>query len=56
MQELYLETDELKEFLKYTDRYRNIVYRTLIYLIAFTGMRPGEALALKTEDIDLEEN
>lgn len=52
--ELYLESDELKTFLSYTDRYRNIVYRTLIYLITFTGMRPGEAIALKLEDVDLE--
>jgi len=49
---LYLETDELKEFLSYVDKHRNIMYRTLIYTIAFTGMRPGEAVALKYEDID----
>lgn len=29
------------------------MYRTLIYTIAFTGMRPGEAVALKYEDVDL---
>ncbi|MGE7944097.1 tyrosine-type recombinase/integrase [Lysinibacillus xylanilyticus] len=51
---LYLETDELKEFLSYLDKHRNIMYRTLIYTIAFTGMRPGEAVALKYEDVDLE--
>lgn len=51
---LYLETNELKEFLSYVDKYRNIMYRTLIYTIAFTGMRPGEAIALKLEDIDLD--
>ena len=50
----YLETDELKEFLSYVDKHRNIMYRTLIYTIAFTGMRPGEAVALKYEDVDLE--
>ncbi len=50
---LYLETDELKEFLSYVDKHRNIMYRTLIYTIAFTGMRPGEAVALKYEDVDL---
>ncbi|MFE3576859.1 tyrosine-type recombinase/integrase [Lysinibacillus sp. NPDC059133] len=53
---LYLETDELKEFLSYVDKHRNIMYRTLIYTIAFTGMRPGEAVALKYEDIDLKKN
>lgn len=51
---LYLESDELKEFLSYVDKHRNIMYRTLIYTIAFTGMRPGEAVALKYEDVDLE--
>lgn len=51
---LYLETDELMDFLSYADKHRNIMYRTLIYTIAFTGMRPGEAVALKYEDVDLE--
>jgi len=51
---LYLETDELKEFLSYVAKHRNIMYRTLIYTIAFTGMRPGEAIALKLEDVDLD--
>ncbi|MGE7999694.1 tyrosine-type recombinase/integrase [Lysinibacillus sp. NPDC093190] len=50
---LYLETNELKEFLSYVDKHRNIMYRTLIYTIAFTGMRPGETIALKLEDVDL---
>ena len=36
------------------DKHHNIIYRTLIYAIAFTGMRPGEAVALKYEDVDLE--
>lgn len=49
----YLEMDELKEFLSYVDKHRNIMYRSLIYTIAFTGMRPGEAVALKYEDVDL---
>ena len=51
---LYLETDELKVFLNTVDGHRNIMSRTLIYTIAFTGMRPGEAIALKYDDIDLE--
>lgn len=54
VQELFLETNELKEYLSYVDQYRNVVYRTLIYVIAFTGMRPGEAISLKNEDVDLE--
>ncbi|WP_369436132.1 tyrosine-type recombinase/integrase [Lysinibacillus fusiformis] len=51
--QLFLESDELKEFLREADRYPNIAYRAIIYTIAFTGMRPGEALALKHEDVDL---
>ncbi|CAM5247275.1 Tyr recombinase domain-containing protein OS=Lysinibacillus sphaericus OX=1421 GN=LS41612_10580 PE=4 SV=1 [Lysinibacillus sphaericus] len=51
--QLFLEAEELKEFLRETDQYPNIAYRTVIYTIAFTGMRPGEALALKLEDVDL---
>lgn len=51
--QLFLESEELKEFLREVDKYPNIVYRAIIYTIAFTGMRPGEALALKQEDVDL---
>lgn len=51
---LYLETGELKDYLNHVDQHRNINNRTLIYTITFTGMRPGEAIALKHEDIDLE--
>ncbi|WP_223557050.1 tyrosine-type recombinase/integrase [Lysinibacillus sphaericus] len=50
---LFLESEELKEFLREVNKYPNIVYRAIIYTIAFTGMRPGEALALKQEDVDL---
>lgn len=53
VEQLFLESEELKEFLKEVDKYPNIVYRAIIYTIAFTGMRPGEALALKQEDLDL---
>lgn len=51
---LYLESNELTSFLSYVDDYKNIVFKTIIYLIAFTGMRPGEAIGLKYNDIDLE--
>ncbi|WP_431030014.1 tyrosine-type recombinase/integrase [Lysinibacillus sp. LZ02] len=51
---LYLESWELKQFLELADAHRNVLYRTMIYVIAFTGMRPGEALALKYKDVDLE--
>ncbi|MFF5994835.1 tyrosine-type recombinase/integrase [Lysinibacillus sp. KU-BSD001] len=50
---LYLEPWELKKFLELADAHRNVLYRTMIYVIAFTGMRPGEALALKLKDVDL---
>ncbi|MER1986621.1 MAG: tyrosine-type recombinase/integrase [Solibacillus sp.] len=51
---LFLNTDELKEFLCEVDKHRNIFMKTLIYTIAFTGMRPGEALALTHKDINFE--
>lgn len=50
---MYLEVDELREFLEEIDRYSNYVYVALIYLLAFTGMRPGEAVALKERDVFL---
>lgn len=53
VEQLFLESDELKEFLREVDKYPNIAYRAVIYTIAFTGMRPGEALALRLEDADL---
>ncbi|MER1958846.1 MAG: site-specific integrase [Solibacillus sp.] len=52
--QLFLESHELKEFLNEVDKYRNLVTRTLIYVIAFTGMRPGESIALTHDDIDFE--
>lgn len=51
--DLYMEAEELKEFLGYLDKYPNIVIRAILYTIAFTGMRPGEAISLKVKDIDL---
>ncbi|WP_413362297.1 tyrosine-type recombinase/integrase [Lysinibacillus sp. 3P01SB] len=51
---LYLEADELKQLLAMADTHKNVLFRTLTYVIAFTGMRPGEAIGLKLKDIDLE--
>ncbi len=34
---------------------RSLTYTTLIGLLASTGLRPGEALALETSDVDLED-
>lgn len=51
VEELYLEKAELDIFLDELNNYRNFVYVAIIYLITFTGMRPGEAAALKEKDI-----
>ena len=50
VESMYLEVDELSVLLREMDKYKNYVYVALIYLIAFTGMRPGEAVALKEKD------
>lgn len=50
---LYLESWELKKLLDEGEQHRNILFRTILYTLAFTGMRPGEALALQLQDIDL---
>ncbi|WP_252503231.1 tyrosine-type recombinase/integrase [Sporosarcina sp. Marseille-Q4943] len=50
VESMYLEPEELGMFLRETDRYKNYVYVALLYLIAFTGMRPGEAVALREKD------
>ncbi|MER2107414.1 MAG: tyrosine-type recombinase/integrase [Solibacillus sp.] len=50
----YLESSELKALLHEADNHQNVLFRTIVYLIAFTGMRPGESLALKQSDIDFD--
>jgi len=35
------------------DAHPNVLFRTLTYVIAFTEIRPGEAIGLKLKDIDL---
>lgn len=50
---LYLESWELKKLLDSAEQHRNILFRTILYTLAFTGMRPGEALALQLQDVDL---
>lgn len=52
----FLETEELREFLMATDNYGNFVYTVIIYLITFTGMRPGEAVALHEKDLLFADN
>ncbi|MDE0581511.1 site-specific integrase [Planococcus sp. A6] len=51
VEELFLERYELAEFLEKTDDYSNYVYAVLIYVLAFSGMRPGEAVALQETDV-----
>ena len=43
--------EEFNQFISYVD---NVVYKTLFNLLFFTGLRVGEALALKFSDIDFE--
>lgn len=50
-----LNKEELKRFLKVAKE-ENSFYFTLFHLLAFTGMRQGEARALKWSDIDFNEN
>lgn len=52
IRKLYLESSELKMLLNQADKHNNVLFRTAVYLIAFTGMRPGEAFALKKSDVD----
>lgn len=49
--ELFLERGELTEFLKETDTYGNFVYVVLIYVLTFSGMRPGEGVALYERNV-----
>ncbi|MCM3600674.1 site-specific integrase [Robertmurraya korlensis] len=49
--ESYLETDELKVFLKVVDVHMLPMDDSIFTLLAFTGMRVGELLALKWSDI-----
>lgn len=52
-EQLYLESWELKQLLEAAEAHRNVLFRTILYTLAFTGMRPGEALALQLRDVDL---
>ncbi|MDN6398410.1 MAG: site-specific integrase [Alkalibacterium sp.] len=48
----YYEKEELLEFLDSAKKEQNPIWYPLFYLLAFTGMRKGEALALQWKDID----
>src|SRR5699024_10920930 len=50
----YLTAEELKQFLEYAKKIGNITQWSLTLLLAYSGMRKGEALALKWSDISFE--
>lgn len=50
----YLTKEQLKEFLDFTNENDSIRNYTFFRLLAYTGMRKGEALALQWKDIDFE--
>jgi integrase len=49
-----LSQEEIKRILDYLDRQEDVLYSDLVRLIANTGLRLGEALYLRSEDVDLE--
>lgn len=52
----FLIAEELNAFLLTAKKTENITNYTLILLLAFTGLRKGEALGLKWENVDFKEN
>ena len=52
----YLTTDELQLFLNYSSVHEELPMSTLCYLLFYSGCRVSEALALKPDDIDFENN
>lgn len=53
--EKFLTPKELNIFIDSAKKHANITGYTLVYLLAYTGLRKGEALGLKWEDIDFKE-
>lgn len=51
----YLSAEELTRFLKVANVQERGELRTFCLVLAYTGCRPAEALALTTENIDLSE-
>lgn len=51
----FLTKEELKEFLKLAQTATLSYFFPLVHLMAYTGLRQGEALALKWSDIDFED-
>ncbi|WP_079708576.1 tyrosine-type recombinase/integrase [Paraliobacillus ryukyuensis] len=54
--EKFLEQEELEEFLYTAKQYNKTNDYELFYLLSFSGMRPGEVLALKWSDVNFETN
>ncbi len=50
----FLTKEELKEFLKLAQNTSLSYFHPLVHLMSYTGLRQGEALALKWSDIDFE--
>ena len=56
IEESYMEYEELELFLDAVMKIGLDLDQERFYTLAFTGMRPGELLALKKDDIDFESN
>lgn len=54
--EMFFESDELDLFLNATLKLGLELDKEWFYTLAFTGMRPGELIALKKQDLDFENN
>lgn len=54
IEDMYLTSSELRTFLEVASKKYSIVFETLFYLLAYTGMRIGEALALEFTDFDMQ--
>lgn len=54
--ENFYSANELKEFLTAAKEMENVTNYTFIYLLAYTGLRKGEALGLKWSDINFDTN
>lgn len=50
----YLTPKELNHFLDISKKMVNITYHSLFFLLAYTGLRKGEALGLKWKNIDFQ--
>lgn len=56
IEEEYLETNEISEFLEAVEKHGLFMDRERFYLLAFSGMRSGELCALKWSDITFKTN